>query len=277
MQVIMGRFFSLLGGRVTDSYVLLYFCAMPENILMKMESDVLDLANTYPQAVALLEPVREFCFHMQEQSENQLKPMAIELGLAPFMYDPDATESNIGYATTRENMAEIQAIIDMVEEGYQHILKTPMHYLEYVAGIVFDEDSEAIKCFLSMKSLKNAQKHKPIVPFGYQAEANEIRQKYLDKVLKALLGHDIKKVWDMRYVAKFMCTSDSIGAEKWIDGLYTATTFAHVINPKNPKAVWEQLCSLLPLDLVRFFEKFSCLTEKEQTELLEDYLKKTLN
>ena len=262
---------------MTATYALLYFRSMPDNIQTKMEEEVLDLAKTYPQAIALLEPVKEFCLHMKEQSEKQLKAMAIELGLGPFMYDPDVTESNIGYEATRENMAEIQAIIGMVEEGYQFILKTPMRYLEYVAGIVFDENSEAIQCFLSMKSLKNAKEHKPIVAFGYQAEPNEIRQKCLDKVLNAMRVRNIEKVWEMRYIAKLMCTSNSVGAEKWIDGLYTATTFAHVINPKNPKAGWEQLCSLLPLDLVRFFEKLSCLTEKEQTELLEDYLKKTLN
>lgn len=274
----MARTFSpLLGEHMTATYALLYFRSMPDNILTKMEEEVLDLAKTYPQAIALLEPVREFCLHMEEQSEKQLKAMAIELGLAPFLYDPDATESNIGYEATRENMAEIQAIIGMVEEGYQFILKTPMRYLEYVAGMVFEEDSEAIKRFLSMKTLKDAKNHRPILALGYQAEPNEIRQKCLNKVLMALRGRDTKKVWDMRYVAKFMCTSNSVGAERWIEGLYAATTFTHVVNLKNPKAVWEQLCSSLPLDISAFFGNLGNLSEKEQTELLDEYLKKTLN
>lgn len=88
----------------TNTYVMLYFQAMPENILERMEADVVNLAKTYPRAIELLAPVRDFCLHMQEQSEKQLKAMAIELGLGPFMYDPDATESNIGYEATRENI-----------------------------------------------------------------------------------------------------------------------------------------------------------------------------
>lgn len=125
--ITFGKFFGMRMTQTSlETYVLLYFRSIPDNILTKIEEEVLDLAKTYPQAIALLEPVREFCLHMKEQSEKQLKAMAIELGLGPFMYDPDVTESNIGYEATRENMAEIQAIIGMVEEGYQFILKTPM-------------------------------------------------------------------------------------------------------------------------------------------------------
>lgn len=261
----------------TNTYVMLYFQAMPENILERMEADVVNLAKTYPQAIELLAPVRDFCLHMEEQSEKQLKAMAIEVGLAPFMYEPEATELNVGYAATEGNMAEVQAIIAMVEDGFQYLLKTPMRYLEYAAGIAFEENSEAIKHFLSMKSVQDAQNHKPIKTIGYQAEPNVMKQKCLAKVLKPLQVRDTNAVWTLRYIAKFVSTQVSSEAEKWLDGLYSATTFAHIVNQKNPKASWEQLCSCLPLDLVGFFGELGCHSEEEQIDYLDDYLKKALN
>lgn len=261
----------------TDTFMMLCFRSLPENAFARMESDVIDLANTYPQAIELITPMSEVCLYMQEQSEEQLKAMADDLGLAPFMYPASVSTSSVGFPATQENIAEVQAIISAIEEGFQYLLERPMRNLEYVAGIVFGGDAKAVKQFLSLPSIRDVQNHKPIDILPYQNDPNETEQKCLAKVLDAVRKRDADEVWAMRYIAKFLSTNENRRHHIWLDGLYTVATFAHVINPQNPKITWDQLFTYFPLDWLRFFEHLGSLSEKEQTILLDDCLEKTVN
>ncbi len=261
----------------TDTFMMLYFRPLPENALGRMEADVIGLAQTYPLAIELIAPVREFGLYLQEQGERELRTLADDLGIAPFIHSRSASTTSVGVPATQENIFLVQNIAFMVEAGFLYLLRRPMRYLEYVANIVFNGNDKGIKEFFSLPSLIDVQKHKPIDILSYQSDPNEAEQKCLAKVLEAVRKRDADAVWAMRYIAKFLSTNENRRPRTWIDGLYTVATFAHIINSEKPKLTWDQLFTNLSVDWFTFFEQLGSSSEEQQVAMLERCLIKNMN
>lgn len=260
-----------------ETFVNLFFFSMPKDIELRIQADIENLSRTYPEAVKLLAPIKEFCLHMEKQSESKVFELAVELGLGPYLSQPGVWSLRVGFPATKANIVEIKDILSLVEAGFQVLLARPMEYLEYMAKQVFGTNQEAINRFLTMPSLKTFDGYKPIEMFTFNADPEEMRKKSIAKLLYPLRRGDMREVWAMRYIAKFQITRELDRADDWLKGLFAAIVFAGITNPNDPESVWLDLCKELQPNTFAFFDDLGRLSHKEQTQQLRKIIGNIFN